>query len=338
MTDLQKSPLAVTMGEPAGIGAEITLMAWKNRNNTAAPYFLVDDVEQVQSISNVLDLGVPMEKIVSPDEALDVFSYALPILHHSRSGETTPGHPNIETAPSVISSIELATRFASSGQVAGIVTNPIQKNILYQAGFEFPGHTEFLAALCGESVHPVMMLACEGLRVVPISVHVGLAQAIADLTTERIVQQTQITWQALQREFSIAHPRLAVAGLNPHAGEDGFLGTEEGRIIRPAIEILKARGMEVEGPFPPDTLFAERTRSRYDAAICMYHDQALIPIKTLDFDGGVNITLGLPFVRTSPDHGTALEIAGQGLASPRSLLAALQTASEMARCRAHASA
>ena len=180
-----------------------------------------------------------------------------------------------------------------------------------------------------------MMLACEGLRVVPVSVHVGLKQALNDLSTDSIVQQSRITWQALRQDFSIDRPRLAIAGLNPHAGEEGFMGSEEDEIIRPAIEILRTDGLNVSGPYPPDTLFAERIRTKYDTAICMYHDQALIPIKTLDFDGGVNITLGLPFIRTSPDHGTALQIAGQGVASPKSLLAALGMASDMAQCRAH---
>jgi len=325
------------MGEPAGIATEITLMAWAQGIQSLTPFFLIDDIHCVESIKSRLNIDTPLSLISSPSEAVPAFGDALPILHHPRSGETVPGQPSTQTAHSVISSIELAVRFSQSGEAAGVVTNPIQKNILYEAGFEFPGHTEFLGALSGADTHPVMMLACEGLRVVPVSVHVGLRQALNELSTDLIVQQSRITWQALRLDFGIDQPRLAIAGLNPHAGEEGFMGSEEKETIIPAIEILRAEGLNVSGPFPPDTLFAERTRAKYDAAICMYHDQALIPIKTLDFDGGVNITLGLPFIRTSPDHGTALQIAGQGIASPRSLLAALRMASQMAQCRARSS-
>jgi len=325
------------MGEPAGIATEITLMAWEQGKQSLTPYFLIDDIECVESVRNRLNIDTPLSLISSPSEAIPAFADALPVLHHPRSGETVPGQPSPQTARSVISSIELAVRLSQSGEAAGVVTNPIQKNILYEAGFEFPGHTEFLGALGGVDAQPVMMLACEGLRVVPVSVHVGLKQALNDLSADLIVQQSRITWQALRRDFTIDQPRLSIAGLNPHAGEEGFMGSEESEIIIPAIEILRAEGLDVSGPFPPDTLFAERTRTKYDAAICMYHDQALIPIKTLDFDGGVNITLGLPFIRTSPDHGTALQIAGQGTASPRSLLAALRMASQMAQCRARSS-
>jgi len=322
------------MGEPAGIGTEITLKAWYSRQNGSHPYFLIDDFDRVDDIKQNLNIVTPLQKITCPDEAIDIFADALPVLHFPASGHTTFGKPSIGTARSVISSIEVAVQLALSGQVSAIVTNPIQKSVLYDHGFGFPGHTEFLGALSGQSASPVMMLACQGLRVVPVSVHVSLKQAITALTPEVIENQARVTWHALRQDFSIPAPRLAVAGLNPHAGEDGAMGSEENDIIIPAINRLRAEGMDVIGPLPPDTLFAERTRAKYDAAICMYHDQALIPIKALNFDHGVNITLGLPFVRTSPDHGTALDLAGKGVANASSLLAALDMASQIAQCRA----
>jgi len=326
-------PLAVTMGEPAGIGTEITLKAWVRRSEVAHPFFLLDDYERVLDASLALQIDVPIQKIDNPEDAIKVFDDALPVLHQPCNGNVTLGQPSSGTAKSVISSIEKAVELSLANKAAGVVTNPIQKSVLYQSGFTFPGHTEFLGELSGLTAPPVMMLACEGLRVVPVTVHISLVQAISDLSSAIIVQQAQITQAALHRDFDLKNPRLAIAGLNPHAGEDGSMGIEEETIIVPAINTLKSLGMNVSGPYPPDTLFTERARSRYDAAICMYHDQALIPIKTLDFDGGVNVTLGLPFVRTSPDHGTALEIAGQGKANPQSLLAALKMAGEMAHCR-----
>jgi 4-hydroxythreonine-4-phosphate dehydrogenase len=329
-------PLAISMGEPAGIGTEILLMAWIKGRKDSVPYFLIDDIERVKKIRDNLGFDIALTEITEPAQALGIYENALPVLHQPQSGQATVGRPDVQTAQSVISSIEMAVELTKNKKAGGIVTNPIQKSILYQAGFEFPGHTEFLGQLGGSGIKPVMMLACEGLRVVPITVHTGLIKAVNSLSIELIVKQSRIVHDALRRDFAIANPRLAVAGLNPHAGEDGSMGSEERDIILPAISILQAEGIDVGGPYPPDTLFTERTRSRYDAAICMYHDQALIPIKTLDFDGGVNITLGLPFVRTSPDHGTALEIAGKGIASPRSMLAAIKTAGEMAHHRSQA--
>jgi len=326
-------PLAVTMGEPAGIGTEITLKAWLRRSESTHPFFLLDDFERVCDINQSLNLNASIQRIETPDDAIGMYGEALPVLHHPLRGTAVHGQPSPQTATSVITSIENAVEFSVKGEAAGVVTNPIQKSVLYQSGFEFPGHTEFLGELGGGNTQPVMMLACEGLRVVPVTVHISLVQAISDLSSEIIVQQAKMTHAALQRDFGIMNPRLAIAGLNPHAGEEGAMGGEEETIIIPAINSLKALGMDVSGPYPPDTLFTERTRARYDAAICMYHDQALIPIKTLDFEGGVNVTLGLPFIRTSPDHGTALEIAGQGKANPQSLLAALKVAGEMACCR-----
>jgi 4-hydroxythreonine-4-phosphate dehydrogenase len=221
-----------------------------------------------------------------------------------------------------------------SGDAAAVVTGPIHKQTMYQGGFRFAGHTEYLAHLAGIATPPVMMLACSELKVVPVMVHVSLVESIRRLTTAIVVEKAAITAAALRRDFGIAHPRLAVAGLNPHAGEGGDMGGEEARIIRPAIDALRAKDIDAFGPLSPDTMFSARARARYDAAICMYHDQALIPIKTIDFEGAVNLTLGLPFVRTSPDHGTALDIAGTGRANEASLVAALRMADAMARQRA----
>ncbi|MBX6374865.1 MAG: 4-hydroxythreonine-4-phosphate dehydrogenase PdxA, partial [Acetobacteraceae bacterium] len=246
----------------------------------------------------------------------------------------SPGHPNPANAPAVIAAIDEAVAFAKAGRVAGVVTNPIQKATLYAAGFPHPGHTEYLGELAGiPGQPPVMMLACPELRVVPVTVHEPLAHAIARLTPALIVEHAVITAEALRRDFGIAAPRLAIAGLNPHAGEDGTLGTEDRDIVAPAVAELRARGIEARGPMPPDTMFTPLARPTYDAAICLYHDQALIPIKTLDMAGGVNVTLGLSIVRTSPDHGTALDIAGQGRADPSSLIAALRMAAAIARHR-----
>jgi 4-hydroxythreonine-4-phosphate dehydrogenase len=242
------------------------------------------------------------------------------------------GHPDPVNAPATIASIEKAVRLAQAGQVGGIVTNPIQKKTLQDAGFRHPGHTEYLAELAG-GIDVAMMLACPELRVVPVTIHLSVANAVRALTAEGIVRAGRITAKGLRDLFGIVHPRLVVAGLNPHAGEQGAMGDEEAIIIAPALETLRADGLDVRGPLPADTLFHAAARTTYDAALCMYHDQALIPIKTIDFAGGVNVTLGLPFVRTSPDHGTALDIAGTGRADPASLLAALDMAGDMARRR-----
>jgi 4-hydroxythreonine-4-phosphate dehydrogenase len=263
-------------------------------------------------------------------EAAGIFASALPVLHRPLPVESRPGHPDPVNAPAVVAAIETAVALVQSGAAAGVVTNPIHKKVLYATGFKFPGHTEFLAALAGRGGTPVMMLACPALRVVPVTVHMSLRNAIKALSTEMIVRTTTIVETALRWDFGIAGPRLAVAGLNPHAGEGGEMGGEDVEIVAPAVNALRAHGIDAFGPVPPDTLFSARGRAGYDAAICMYHDQALIPLKTLDFDGGVNVTLGLPLVRTSPDHGTALDIAGSGQASEASLVAALGTAAEIA--------
>jgi 4-hydroxythreonine-4-phosphate dehydrogenase len=325
-------PIAVTMGEPAGIGGEILLQAWLRRGEGIPPFVALDAPERLERLAAALGWPVPLRVVATSEEAVPVFADALPVLPLALPVPAIPGRPDPANAGAVIAAIERAVGLAARGRVAGLVTNPVRKETLYAAGFRHPGHTEFLAELAGAS-RAVMMLACPGLRVVPVTVHLGLKAAIERLSTALIVETGRITAAALARDFGITHPRLTVAGLNPHAGEGGALGGEETLIITPAIEQLRAAGIDVRGPAPPDTLFHAKARTRYDAALCMYHDQALIPLKTIDFERGVNVTLGLPFVRTSPDHGTACDIAGKGIASPESLIAALRMAAEMAAAR-----
>ena len=314
------------MGEPAGVGPEITLKAWQVRHTQNLPPFVVlADPEVLAMAGEALSLTTPLKAVTSPQEALAVFADALPVLPVDAGGAVTFGKPSPLTAGAVIRSISEAVRLAESGAVAGVVTNPIQKSVLYDAGFKHPGHTEFIAELTG-GARPIMMLAIPGLRVVPLTIHIPLAQVASAITTAAIIEVGQRVLAALRRDFAITTPRLAVAGLNPHAGEGGALGREEIDIIAPAVTALRQDGWMVRGPYPPDSLFSEAARATYDAALCMYHDQALIPLKALDFERGVNITLGLSIIRTSPDHGTALDIAGRGLASAESLIAALHTA------------
>ncbi len=321
-------PLALTMGEPAGIGAEIAAAAWRALRQSGPVFLLLDDATR--------DFGVPIRRIGAAEDAPAAFADALPVLHRPLPHPPTPGRPDPATAPAVIAAIAEAAALAKSGRVGGMVTNPIQKSALYAAGFRHPGHTEYLAECDGPGVVPVMMLACDQLRVVPVTVHEALRDAIARLTPDLIVATSRIVVAALRRDFGIAAPRLAIAGLNPHAGEGGAMGREEIDIVAPAIAMLRAEGIDARGPLPPDTMFSAHARPSYDAAICLYHDQALIPIKTLDMAGGVNVTLGLSFVRTSPDHGTALDIAGKGLADPSSLIAALRMAAAIAAHRGRA--
>ena len=326
-------PLALTMGEPAGIGGEITLAAWRALHATGPAFFVIDDPARLQALATKLGWSVPVRIVATPADAVTVFVSALPVLPLGMGVAATQGQLNPANARAVVRSIESAVAHAKSGAASAIVTNPIQKSTLYDAGFKYPGHTEFLGVLAAGGRAPVMMLACSALRVVPVTVHQSLRSAIASLTTQAIIDQATTTAAALRRDFGIAQPRLAVAGLNPHAGEDGAMGDEEARIIQPAIDALRAQGLTVTGPHPPDTLFTPRARQTYDCAICMYHDQALIPLKALDIDGGVNVTLGLDIVRTSPDHGTALDIAGSGRAHPGSLIAAIRMAHEIAERR-----
>ncbi len=318
------------MGDPAGIGGEIALRAWQALRASGPVFVALDDPERLGAIAASLDLSVPVRVIETPDTAAPTFRDALPVLPVKLAAMPIPARPDRANAPAVVASIERATRLALGGEVGGVVTNPINKAALYDAGFRYPGHTEFLAELTGATGKQVMMLACPALRVVPVTVHVALREAVAALSSQAIVSAARTTAMALRSEFGIARPRLAIAGLNPHAGEDGALGDEETTIIGPAIESLRAEGIDISGPWPPDTMFTETARTRYDAAICMYHDQALIPLKTLDMRNGVNVTLGLPIVRTSPDHGTAFDIAGKGVADPSSLIAALRLAAELA--------
>ena len=327
-------PIAVTMGEPAGIGGELSLLIWLNRDPTTPVYFVIDDPDRLSALARALALDVPIQPIGRADEAWGVFPTALPVLAEPVAIAVEPGQPDGRNAPAVLASIDRAVELVQGGKAAAMVTNPIHKATLMEAGFSHPGHTEYLAERTGAKAAPVMMLACSELRVVLTSIHLPLSEAIICLSTDAILHCARATAEALTRDFGIAEPRLAVAGLNPHAGEQGHLGREEIDIVRPAIERLQRDGLAVNGPFPADTMFHAAARKQYDAAICLYHDQALIPLKTIDFDGGVNITLGIPIVRTSPDHGTAFDIAGTGRASPRSLGAALMQARRMADHRA----
>ena len=326
-------PIAVTMGEPAGIGGEISLKAWLSCREASPPFFVIDDPDRLRFLAALIGLDVPVASIESPEEAAAAFAEALPVLTQGLPKSVTPGQLDSENAAVVVTSIERAVELALHGRASSVVTNPIHKKCLYDAGFQYPGHTEFLAALAGKDVRPVMMLVCPGLRVVPVTVHLSLRDAIESLETSKIVHCACVAADALKRDFGIAEPSIAVAGLNPHSGEDGELGREETEIIRPAVDQIKSLGIIATGPIPADSLFHDRIRPAYDVVICMYHDQALIPLKTIDFDHGVNITLGLPFVRTSPDHGTALEIAGTGAAREDSLVAALSAAASMVNHR-----
>jgi 4-hydroxythreonine-4-phosphate dehydrogenase len=336
-------PLALTMGDPAGIGGELSLRAWLALHDagplstgplpTSLVFVALDDPSRLDRLARDMGLAVPVRVVGSVAEAAATFRAALPVLSVKLATVPVPGRPDAANAKAVVASIEQATRLALSGEAGGVVTNPINKAALYQAGFAYPGHTEFLAELTGATGHQIMMLASPMLRVVPVTVHASLRDSIAMLTTGMIVAAARTTALALRRDFGIQAPRLAVAGLNPHAGEQGALGTEETTLVQPAIDMLRADGIDVSGPWPPDTMFTAAARARYDVAICMYHDQALIPLKTLDMDHGVNVTLGLPIVRTSPDHGTAFDIAGKGVADATSLLAALELAGALAERR-----
>jgi 4-hydroxythreonine-4-phosphate dehydrogenase len=315
------------MGEPAGIGGEILLKAWLARTDATPPFFAIDDPKRLTALAKRFALPCPIGVIADPEEAREQFGAALPVLPLNTLVDAELGQPRAETGAAVIASIDRALELAQSRRILGFVTNPIQKATVQSAGFAFPGHTEYLGHRAGGT--PVMMLAIRELRVVPVTVHVPLARVPQVLSTEAIITHGKITARALQTDFGIARPRLAVAALNPHAGEAGTMGNEETRIIAPAVAALRGEGIDATGPAPADTLFHAAARTRFDAALCMYHDQALIPLKTIDFASGVNVTLGLPFVRTSPDHGTAIDIAAQGIADSSSLQAAVRLAAEM---------
>lgn len=332
------SVLALTMGEPGGIGPELALRAWKAlRARQDCAFALIAPLDLVTRRNERFGLDVPL-CLSSFDQAESHFAAGLPVipLHHAVSDKL--GEASSANAAAVIASITDAVAAVLNGKARAIVTNPIQKSALYEAGFAFPGHTEFLADLAaratGKPVQPVMMLASKELRAVPVTIHIPLHSVPQALTTTAIVATGAIVAEALKTQFRLPSPRLAIAGLNPHAGEAGSLGMEDEEIVKPAVEALRQRGIDVRGPLPADTMFHAPARARYDAALCMYHDQALIPVKTLSFDDAVNLTLGLPFTRTSPDHGTALDIAGRGIADPSSLIAAIEMAADITTARA----
>jgi 4-hydroxythreonine-4-phosphate dehydrogenase len=333
MAPFATRPVALTQGDPAGIGPDITLDAWVRRQHLGlSPFLFIGDPAVLSSRARQLGMTVPLRE-ADASSACEVFADALPVLPMSNDVEVVAGTPHVSTARVTIAAIEMAVALTVGGKATAVVTNPIAKSVLYEAGFGFPGHTEFLADLAtratGTPVMPVMMLAGPKLRAIPVTIHIPLKDVPAALTVAIIVDTCRIAAADLKERFDIAHPRLAVAGLNPHAGEDGALGKEDGDIVRPAIEILRAEGIDAFGPLPADTMFHDDARTRYDVAICMYHDQALIPAKALGFDDSVNVTLGLPFIRTSPDHGTAFGIAGKGVAKSQSLVAALRLAAEL---------
>ena len=319
------SPVALSCGDPAGIGAEIALAA-RAELGTEVPFFWIGDPAH-------LPPGARFAEIATPAHAGHVAADVLPVLPHAFPRPALPGQPDPANAQAVIDVIARGVALVQGGEASALCTLPINKKVLKDgAGFAFPGHTEFLAHLGGVG-RVVMMLACPSLRVVPATIHIALSDVPRALTPELLEETIRITVAGLRRDFGIAAPRVAVAGLNPHAGEGGAMGREEIEWIAPLIARLRAGGFDLRGPMPPDTMFHAAARARYDVAVCMYHDQALIPIKTVDFDGGVNVTLGLPFIRTSPDHGTAYDIAGRGIANPSSLVAALKMAQQMAAAR-----
>ncbi|WCT75428.1 4-hydroxythreonine-4-phosphate dehydrogenase PdxA [Sphingomonas naphthae] len=325
------APLAVALGDPAGIGPEIVAKAWDARvERDLAPFFAVGDARSIEAVWTG-----PIAVISDPAEAVGVFADALPLIQIIDTGEIVPGVPDMQGARCAFNALEVAVGLAKSGAAGALVTGPVSKAQLYSVGFVHPGQTEFVAERCGVSPeNAVMMLAGPSLRTVPITVHVPLIEVVGLVSIDLIVAKARVTERGLVRNFGIERPRLAIAGFNPHAGEGGVFGREEIDLIQPAIDILLAEGIDVIGPLPADTMFHTRARAQYDAALCLYHDQALIPIKTLFFDEGVNLTLGLPIVRTAPDHGTAFDIAGQGLADPGAMIAAIALAADCARHRA----
>ncbi|OCJ18219.1 4-hydroxythreonine-4-phosphate dehydrogenase PdxA [Rhizobium sp. AC44/96] len=340
MTNPFSRPLALSQGDPAGIGPDITLMAWRQRRELGLPPFVfIGDPNVLATRARLLDLSVSIRETDCAGAAA-LFAEALPVLPITAGVEVAPGEPHVATAKGTIAAIETAVSLTIAGEALGVVTNPISKAVLYEAGFRFPGHTEFLADLAarakGLPVTPVMMLAGPKLRAIPVTIHIPIKDVPQALTTELIIETCRIANNDLQQRFGIERPRLAVAGLNPHAGENGAIGKEDDAIILPAIQFLRSEGIDAIGPLPADTMFHDEARARYDVAICMYHDQALIPAKALGFDDSVNVTLGLPFVRTSPDHGTAFGIAGKGVARETSLVAAMKLAAHLGRTAAGA--
>ena len=329
-------PIAVTIGEPSGIGPEVIIKSWfKRREHNLSPFFVIGSPTTIQMHAEQLRLPIPTQVITSPSQAEGVYNSALPIIDLELNGEFNFAVPNTSTAPMVIGSIDKAVDYVALGQARSMVTAPIHKAALYEAGFTCPGHTEYLAELCSkhfqEEFHPVMMLASEQLCVVPLTIHVALSEVPKLINHALLVRTIGTIHDAMKKYFGVPSPKIAVSGLNPHAGENNSMGSEDSRMIAPAIASLQKQGIQVTGPHPADTMFHAKARSEYDVALCMYHDQALIPIKTIDFDAGVNVTLGIPIVRTSPDHGTAHNIAGRNQANPTSMINSLKLADRMSK-------
>lgn len=332
--------LALTQGDPAGIGPEIALKAWlavRDGKAASAPFAIVSDSESLRARAAALGLDLLIES-AEPAGVAAAFGRALPVIETGHGFGPAPGKPSVLNAKGVLASIEQAVSLTRSGLASAIVTNPIAKHILYEAGFRHPGHTEYLGVLAqdlwGIEVHPVMLIWSETLAVVPVTIHIPLKEVPSALSCDLVVETGRIVASDMRRRFGIARPRLAFCGLNPHAGEGGALGQEDDAIIRPAVARLKREKIDASGPYPADTMFHARAREKYDVALGMYHDQVLVPAKTLAFDDGVNVTLGLPFIRTSPDHGTAFDIAAKGVARPDSLIAALKLATRLAKAEA----
>ena len=325
-------PLVLSMGDPAGISAEITLKAWQERKEHALPpFFIVDDPERLRSCARDLNLPVPITTIESPGDVSEVFGRGCPVLPLGERVNAVPGEPNATFAPMILASLERAVELTVSGKAEALVTNPVSKSVLQAASFPYAGHTEYLHARVGRGSAPLMLMCSPSLKVALVTTHLPLCQVASALKTESIVRSGLLLHTGLKELFGIRNPRLAVAALNPHGGDDGLLGDEEACIIAPAVEQLRAQKINAQGPYPADTLFYAQARSTYDAVLCMYHDQALIPFKTLGFPGGANVTLGLQITRASPDHGPAFHIAGQGVADPRGLIEAVRLAGTLAQ-------
>ncbi len=338
----QNLPTAVTIGEPAGIGPDVILLSWLHsskiaENRECDPYYVIGDAYLLKKRARLMGLAVPVV-VATPGNAKEIFQNALPVVPLDAPFFCGPGAPSRQDSAGIVESINQAVTHVRSGAAQAVVTAPINKKSLYDAGFSHSGHTEYLAELASSwpsqsaaTTRPVMMLTGPLLRAVPVTIHIPLKEVANVLNTDDIVEVSTIAARDLISRFGISKPRLAISGLNPHAGEEGTMGKEDGTIIAPAVAALKAAGIDAIGPLPADTMFHDRARATYDVAICMYHDQALIPAKALDFDRTVNVTLGLPFIRTSPDHGTAFDIAGTGKANPTSMISALKLAGELAR-------
>ena len=337
MDDIENNlPIAVTIGEPSGVGPEVILKCWYKRAEYVLPnFFVIGSAEIMKKTAAQLNLNIPVSTINFPEQTENVFHTALPVLDLDISKEFEYGKPLQSTAPLVIGAIDKAVELILEGKARAVATAPIHKAALYNAGFTSPGHTEYLAELASKHTnkpyHPVMMLASEELCVVPLTIHVALKDVAGLISKELIIETVQTIHNSMKKYFGLQSPSIAISGLNPHAGENNSMGHEDNEIIAPAIAALKQQAIRVSGPMPADTMFHKAARDKYDVALCMYHDQALIPIKTIDFDAGVNVTLGLPIVRTSPDHGTALNIAGKGLANPTSMINSLKLADRMSR-------